>query len=82
MKTPDGRTVLVDTIRHGFFHFRCEGLELILKLASDGKVTLQTFNPKQKPEDSPIFDNWKEAEKAVFEIFDNVRKSQKAEKKR
>jgi len=75
MKTPSGRTVLVDTIRPGYYHFRCEGLELVVQLHRNGKASIHHFN--QDPNSIPVFDHWRDAEKAVFEIFDSAREKQK-----
>jgi len=75
MKTPAGRIVYIDPIRLGYFHFRCDGLELVLQILEDGRSLIQSFGDNQ--EESPIFPSWKEAEKAAFELFDQTKEKQK-----
>lgn len=72
MKTPGGRSVYIDMIRHGYFQFRCQGMELILKRHSDGKASIHCLG--QESDQIPIYDNWKEAEKAAFDIFDSAKR--------
>jgi len=81
MRTPEGREVFINPLRPGCFHFRCGNLELVLRIHSDGKSSIHYSN--QDSEEIPVFDDWRAAEKAAFEIFDQARKKQhKTQKKR
>lgn len=79
MKTPAGRLVHVRTIRPGYFHFSCSNLELIVELRGDGRAYLHYST--QDSEITPVFKNWKEAEKTVFELFDQAKISQQKQQK-
>ena len=73
MKTPGGRPVHIDEIRQGYFQFRCQGMELILQMHSDRKASIHCLG--QESDQIPLYDNWKEAEEAAFQIFDHAKKS-------
>jgi len=81
MKTPAGRPVYVNQLSPGYFHFRCEGLETILHMLPDRKIEVAQTNQKTKKV-SIIFENWRAAEKAILEVFDETRLKQKIKRRK
>jgi len=81
MKTKEGRQVFIDSIRPGFFHFRCEGLELVVQMLNKGEVLIHPFSQKDSSySEGPRFKDWREAERTIFDLFDQTRKQQQREK--